>query len=279
MKYITNNETLKRYIPNVVTEVEGEADLFTKLTPHLKQAESWLEYRIVRPSAIPIPEDHSGSGSGSGSGAGESMVLEFVRIAVAAEAFRAAVPSLDLILTANGFGIVSNNTVAPASKERVASLIESLIETRDSAIEQLAAELSGAHHVLGGRIFSGYDLQRALGHSDHLLQHFLAERQKERAAESYVAEHAVSVSVMSELKTLSYGTSTLPEQYNILHDKVRTAIVAKMNDTLDRQLLADIVEFIRTNTDTFPGWEESGAATHWIDRTFKNDKNLGGVWL
>lgn len=36
------------------------------------------------------------------------------------------VPSLDLVLTPNGFGIVSNQNVAPASRDRVARLIASL---------------------------------------------------------------------------------------------------------------------------------------------------------
>ena len=37
-----------------------------------------------------------------------------------------AIPSLDLVLTTNGFGIVSNQNVVPASRERVDALISSL---------------------------------------------------------------------------------------------------------------------------------------------------------
>ena len=52
-----------------------------------------------------------------------------------------AVPSLDLVLTPNGFGIVSNQNVAPASRERVSRLIASLETSRDNAIEQLVTYL------------------------------------------------------------------------------------------------------------------------------------------
>lgn len=38
------------------------------------------------------------------------------------KAFHIAIPSLDLVLTPTGFGVVSNNTLAPASRERVDSL-------------------------------------------------------------------------------------------------------------------------------------------------------------
>ncbi len=279
MKYITDNDTLKHYIPNVFAEVEGEDSLFTKLKPHIRQAEAWMEYRIIRPAALVLPEEGSGSGSGSGEGEGENLALELARQIVAAEAFRMAVPSLDLILTPNGFGIVSNNTVAPASKERVASLVEGLIEMRDAAIEQLAASLSGSSHILGGRIFAGFDLQRALGFSDHLLQHFLEDRQKEHAAVLYVAERAVSQHLMDELKQLPYSAVTASDAHLAFLHKVQAAVIAQMNGTLDRPLLADIVEIIRSNAVLFHSWEDSEAAVYWSDRTFKNDKSSGGIWL
>ena len=40
MRYIPDNNTLMAYIPNVVTAVEGEKDLFTKMQSHLEIAEA-----------------------------------------------------------------------------------------------------------------------------------------------------------------------------------------------------------------------------------------------
>ena len=54
---------------------------------------------------------------------------------VAFDAFRSAIPHLDIILTPNGFGIVNNSNIAPASKERVERLINSLLDNRDNEIE------------------------------------------------------------------------------------------------------------------------------------------------
>ena len=59
---------------------------------------------------------------------------------VAFDAFRNAVPHLDLILTPNGFGIVNNSNIAPASKERVERLIASLLSNRDDEIEEQRAK-------------------------------------------------------------------------------------------------------------------------------------------
>ena len=60
---------------------------------------------------------------------------------VAFDAFRSAIPHLDIILTPNGFGIVNNSNIAPASKERVERLINSLLDNRDNEIESLLSLL------------------------------------------------------------------------------------------------------------------------------------------
>lgn len=50
--------------------------------------------------------------------------------------FLLAIPSLDLVLTETGFGVVSNQNVAPASVDRVRNLTESLMTASGHAIEQ-----------------------------------------------------------------------------------------------------------------------------------------------
>lgn len=52
--------------------------------------------------------------------------------AVCLAAAREAVPQLDLVLTPTGFGVVSNQQTAPASRERVSALAESL--RRDASL-------------------------------------------------------------------------------------------------------------------------------------------------
>ena len=118
MSIITDNAVLAAYIPNVVTSCEGESSLFEKLAPMLKVAELWFSRKVCSIPAL-VTDD----------------AKHLARSIVACEAFRMAVPSLNVILTANGFGIVSNNTTAPASKERTESLVEALVEQRDNAIE------------------------------------------------------------------------------------------------------------------------------------------------
>lgn len=103
------NETLRHYIPNVVAEVEDEQPLFEKLKPFIASAKLWLESEYLGPDDF-LSSAHN----------------ELAMRVLVARAFADAVPSLDLILTPSGFGVVSTEAVAPASKERVERLIASL---------------------------------------------------------------------------------------------------------------------------------------------------------
>ena len=146
-RLITNDAQLRRYMPNVFATAQGETPLFDKVLPWLETAERWLFQQFIgntfEPSLLAMGEN-------------EPVRLTATCV-VAHEAMLRAVPSLDLVLTPNGFGIVSNQNVAPASRERVSRLIASLETSRDNAIEQLIMYLfretptSAASPNIGGR--------------------------------------------------------------------------------------------------------------------------------
>lgn len=66
----------------------------------------------------------------------ESAALAVARY-VSVSAYLRAVPQLDLVITANGFGVVSNSNVAPASSERVERLLDSLRRAESESIDSL----------------------------------------------------------------------------------------------------------------------------------------------
>lgn len=135
MKLITTDEQLRLLIPNVLATVEGEPTLIEKLYPYLETAEQWAIDTFV-PEAIfeEIAESDS-------LGQNERFRYHLEKL-VAFHAYMTAIPSLDLVLTPNGFGIVSNQNVAPTSRERIDALIISLESQRDAAIEALIYRLS-----------------------------------------------------------------------------------------------------------------------------------------
>ena len=133
---INDNDTLRKYVPNTLKAVAGELSLFDKILYHLLQAEQWLTDTFVSSDTMSRIRTYSDS----------TPLLHYCRIITAAEAMLHAVPQLDLILTPNGFGIVSNQNVIPASKERIERLLLSLEKQRDDALAVILTLLPDAHH-------------------------------------------------------------------------------------------------------------------------------------
>ena len=104
-----NDKFIKECIPNIILEVEGETPFADKLTPWIQSAKDWLESEYLGPDDFLNVRDNARA----------------LRIVVM-KAFADAVPALDLVVTPTGFGVVNTETVAPASKERIERLIESL---------------------------------------------------------------------------------------------------------------------------------------------------------
>ena len=172
---ISSDTILRQYIPNVFATVSGEQSLYEKLCIELQLSEQWLTTHVLSDTilnqltttnsledtsstVIDTTQTTTGDTDTSSaetdttqttaqptnvSAANQQHETTNVQLktlsarAIVSDAFVHAIPSLDLVLTPNGFGIVSNQNVAPASSERVERLIQSLITNRDLAIDAL----------------------------------------------------------------------------------------------------------------------------------------------
>lgn len=102
-------EVIKNYIPNILTEVEGEIPLAKKLAPYIKSAKQWLETEYLGHDDF-LRDSHN------------DLALKII----VNKAFADAIPSLDLIITPSGMAVINTDNMAPASKERVERLVASL---------------------------------------------------------------------------------------------------------------------------------------------------------
>jgi hypothetical protein len=121
---INNAETLRTYFPNSVLEIDDEISFFTKVEPYLQATERWLRNFVLGDA-----EDYN------------SIVTSLSCRVVVDFALSEAIPTLDLVLTPNGFGVVSTDAMAPASKERVERLISSLSSSAENNLIVLVDEL------------------------------------------------------------------------------------------------------------------------------------------
>lgn len=103
---IPDNNVLLQFVPNVLKSVQGETLLFDKIAQHLEVAEAWLTTTFLSEAILTeLPTRDA-----------NNKLLHYARMAVVAEAMLHAVPQLDLVLTPNGFGVVSNNQYSPCQQ-------------------------------------------------------------------------------------------------------------------------------------------------------------------
>ncbi len=274
---IDNDNTLRKYIPNVFASVKGETPLFDKLEPFLATAEQWL---ITTFTSLPTFNTISGY-------ADDNATKIAAQRLVVCEALRNAVPSLDLVLTPNGFGIVSNTNIAPASKERVARLIDSLREQRDDLIEQLmpllvsASEwkVSDRYDFFAATMFPNITLANLCGYTADRWTKYLEQREQAIAIEASLAEEYFSSALMDRLRS-EVICGSVPASDKALVGGIRSQIVAVlMGKPISQRHMTDLVNYVRNNAELFPEWHNSETAKLFSPPTFENKKENKGFWF
>lgn len=276
MKLINDNDTLLKYVPNTFATAKGETSLYDKLLPWLEASEQWFSDNI----------------------AGEDTLAEIAQIKnilfslsaqiVINDALINAIPSLDLVLTPNGFGVVSNNNVAPASKERVERLIASLEADRDKNIELLIPLLaqqtqwvgSEQHKWFAFTLFPNLDLTTLCDIKEHRWLKYCELRQKVVAIEQSLAEEYFSPELMTTLREVRGSFEPIPMRYAPLLAGIRSEIVAVIKgEPIYQRGMIDLVNYIRHNPDDFPEWVNSATAKLFSPPIFENDLMANGYWF
>ena len=277
MTLITNDNALRKYIPNAFSTAKGEMPLFDKLAPWLATSEQWLTEKICGENTLAkiVALDDM------------NVVKMLASQIVVSDALRRAIPSLDLVLTPNGFGIVSNTNVAPASKERVERLIKSLLDNRDNCIEQLITQLcrfpdwkvTEQCRWFTTTLFHNLDLVTLCGITEHRWEKYTELRSKVLAIEDTLAEEYFSHEFMQVLR--SEAVADVPNGNRAwIVARMKPQIVDFIHDKpINRCKMIDIVNFIRNNPEEFPEWHNSDTAKLFSPPIFENKKSNKGYWF
>lgn len=279
MNRLINNDTdLRRYIPNQVVAVKDEASLFDKIAYWLDTAEQWIFATFCPESVIDaILADKSYS------------ALHASLAAIAAHrALADAIPSLDLVQTVNGFAVVSNQNLAPASRDRVDRLIaahRSQCDTAISALIPLLATVPQWRDTLQCGFFRS-TLFPTPAHIRPIASGATTwERYEELhpaivAAEDRLAAEYISHNLMQRLRDETLGLSPLSGIDARLCEALRAHVADIIQDRPLRDIaLRDIVDYIRRHPDTFPEWHRSDTARLFSPPVFRNSKQSPGYWF
>ena len=284
-KLIPDNESLVLFVPNVLKSVQGELVLFEKIQSHLEVAEDWLCANFL---SAPVMEKFSAVGDDA-----TNKLLHHARIAEVAEAMLHAIPQLDLVLTPNGFGIVSNSNVAPASKERVERLLAALEKMRDDTLQvllpMLTAEAAWADtapcQYFQSVLYPWLDLPRQLGSTDHAWARFQELHSRMIEIEQRLAADFFSPELLSTLRQAHLfgawsGTASAPHYKRAWQHIFAIELFMLRENECPVPSCIEVVNALRNAPDgVFEEWKQSPVAQLFENHGFKNQKGSGGYWF
>lgn len=275
-KLITNDDTLRQYLPNVFATVKGEVSLFDKVKVDINLAENWVIETFVSTNTF-----------NTICGYAEDNPIKIITAKlIATEVLSWAIPSLDLVLTPNGFGVSTQN-IAPASKERVDRLIGSLADYRDECIGNILPALGGESQWLTSSqaLFFGETLFPDLAITDQVKgtgskwERYLALRPKILDIEASLAEEFFSPELMVRLRNEVLRKTHTADLARVIN-AIRGQVVDLLNGGLIRMRdMIDVVNHIRCYPDLFPEWHASETAKLFSPPISTNLKTNKGYWF
>jgi len=289
MMLITSDEQLRRLIPNVFVTVEGEPTIFEKLTPFLETSEDWAKQHFVPDDLFELIAELSASAETEADNSTVAALCLPLEKVIVCEAYKNAIPSLDLVLTPNGFGIVSNQNVAPASKERVERLLASLEQERDRNIEQLLLRLpavEGWEQSPQGKYFAAtmfpfLGLCRRLAIREHLWDEYQHLHDRLIKIENVLAETYFSQEQMDVFRQHVMNQMRLchPLEEKVIRSLQSLEMMLVSDMQVHNQSFYDLVNIIREHADIFLAWHVSETAKLYSPAVFRNKKKSGGYFF
>ena len=278
MTLITTDEQLRSHLPNVIASVKSETPFIERLALFLDLAEDWVVNTFTSVSTFNTICGYTDS---------NNIKILCSRLVVA-YALRRAIPSLDIVLTPNGFAVVNTSNLAPASKPRVDRLVGSMLSHRDDCIAALLPELVGASKWLtssqadffGATLFPDLDIVDAVGGATgSKWEKYLELRPQVIDLEASLAEEWFSPELMSALRSENLR-GDLTEKRNVIVRQVKAQILGYLKSgSFNSRRLADIVNYIRLNEESFKEWHRSATAKLFAPPVFRNEKKAKGYWF
>lgn len=274
MQLITSDEQLRMLIPHVFATVEGEPTLYETLYPFLETAEDWAINTFVSEEVLPQLT--------------ETEVAPLTKM-VAYHAYMSAVPTLDLVLTPNGFGIVSNTNVVPASKERVERLLASLESERDRNIEQLILRISSRadwRQTQQGKYFAStlfpfLSLCRRLAIREQIWDSYQQLHERLIKIENVLAETYFSQEQMTVFRNhvITQLLTAKPLEEQVIRSLQSYEMMLVSDMQVHTQSFYDLVNIIREHEEVFPAWHSSPVAALYTPKVFENKKKSSAYWF
>lgn len=279
---IDSENMLLRFLPNSVRPAVGEPSLFERVEAELEAAEKWPETEGVMSldmvqESMPL----------------YSYVLGSLRSIVANEALRCAMPKLNLVLTPNGLGVVSNNNLTPASRERTEALMRSFVERRDRSLNALLRWLGQCEEWIAsgfsatwrrslfpGLTLSSYNPATPETEGELSLTRWRSLIDAWDNAERSLAEEYISMPVLNQIRAKIQQQEVLsPEEWAITAVMREQASRMVAEKPIMQKTMLSCVNIIRNSPALQPIWAATTTAGIYANINFKNTRESGGYFF
>lgn len=278
MKIINGNTALRSLIPNTLATVPGEPTWYEKMYPYLAEAETWLQDNISGEKVLTDMEKVQDN---------NPLKVALAKIIVC-HALMNAIPSLDVVLTPNGFGIVNTSNIAPASRDRVERLIANIERERDMNIDAALRRLPACNGwttttqglFFGATLFPDLQICNKLAIRDQKWENFLRLREKIIKIENVLAETYFSQEQMAVFRMMVIKQESChPLKAQVIRS-LRSYVTMLASDMeVHNQSFYDLVNIIRENELMFPEWHASETARLYSPAIYLNKKESTGYWF
>lgn len=285
MRLITSNETLAKYIPNVMASVKGEASLFDKLSIAFDMTESWVIKDFLGQNLFDSVCSMDSN----------APVRIYTCQVVVSDAFCTMIPMMDLVLTPNGFGIVNNSNVAPASRERVDKLIEAVEMERDKAIHLLLNVLPFFPEWLNteqcarfsSTMFHSLDVVDMVGIRYPRWRKFIELSPVITSIEEIMINLFFGQEQMDTFRKEAMSPSSTSSVMKTVIRSIRAAEVQMLKAHLSATALPcspptsliEIVNIIRQHPEVFTEWHSSKIKELFSPKLYENNRKDKGYWF
>lgn len=277
-KLITTDAQLRSHLPNIIASVKGETPFIERLALFLDLSEDWVRTAFTSESTFNTICGYTDS----------NPLKVLTSRLVVADALRRAIPSLDIVLSPNGFAVVNTSNLAPASKPRVDRLIGSMLSHRDDCIAALLPGLVGASKWLtssqadffGATLFPDLRIVDAVGGATgSKWDRYLELRSQVIDLEASLAEEWLSPELMAALRAETLR-GNLPVKRDEIVRQIKAQVVGYLRGgSFNSRRLADIVNYIRLNAESFEEWHKSETAKLFAPPVFRNERKASGYFF
>lgn len=198
------------------------------------------------------------------------------------DAFYCTIPQLDLVLTATGFGVVNNQNVSPASRDRVEALRNLVRQCADDALDRIITTLVGnkdwtdsanARLMVDSLFYTADQLRDYAGKPDAHRTDLYALRPTISEAEELIYR-TISAEFFTYLIS-QLRKNSLSDHETLLVWTLRKAVGFFINKQVPafKKELANVSNLLENDIDKFPVYRNSEAYKVKHFEYYKNEKD------